>query len=120
MNTRRTTLKWLSALACVLWISCLILPAPVQAAHDHEHFYVTMVDYVGYDRDSRHYIIKVKDVTEKGASYYYLHFLENASSLRGHEGERMQISLTSDGTRWARLSFGDHGTWNIHERERAR
>ena len=97
-----------------------MLPAPVQAAHDHEHFFVTMVDYVGYNRDNQHYIIKVKDVTESGTVFYFLHFLGDASSLRGHEGERMQISLSKDGTRWERLSFGHHGTWNIHERETAR
>ncbi|MDI1310531.1 hypothetical protein [Prosthecobacter sp.] len=120
MNTRRTTLKRLIALACLLGVSYLMLPTPVQAAHDHDHFNVTMVAYVGYQRDSQHYIIKVKDVTKDGAAFYFLHFLQDASSLRGHEGEQMQISLSKDGTRWDRFSFGRHGTWNIHEREMAK
>lgn len=120
MFTRRYTLNRLVTLTCLIGVSCLSLSTPVQASHKHEHFYVTMVEYVGYDRHSRHYIIKVKDVTENGATFFFLHFLGDASSLRGHEGERMQISLSNDGTSWSRLSLQDHGTWNIHLRERAR
>lgn len=120
MNTRRTTSNWLAVMACLIGVSCLMLPTPVQAAHDHEHFYVTMVAYVGYERDSQHYIIKVKDVTQDGAAFYFLHFLGDASSLRGHEGEQMQISLSKDGTRWERLSFKGHGTWDIHLKEMAK
>lgn len=78
-----------------------------------------MVEYVGFDRNTEHFVIKVKCNVDDGPVYYFLHFLGDISSLRGHEGERMQISLAGDGSDWARLSFGRHGTWRIHSRERA-
>ena len=122
MNTITSPAKWLAALVGLLSLLGVFRPTAAQAQHDHDHdhIYVTMVEYAGYDRNSEHYIIKVKRVVDGEASYYFLHFLGNVSSLRGHEGERMQISLTGDGGEWARLSFGDHGTWKIHARERAR
>ena len=120
MNTITSPAKWLAAFVCLLSVLGVFRPTSAHAEHDHDHIYVTMVEYVGYDRDSEHYIIKVRRLVEGEAFYYYLHFLGRISSLRGHEGERMQISLTGDGREWARLSFGDHGTWKIHARERAR
>lgn len=93
-----------------------VLSPPAGAAHDHDHIYVRLVDYVGYDRASKHYIIKVERLDDSGSGYDYLHFLSDVSSLRGHEGERMQISIGDDG-RWRRLSFGRHGTWRIHSHE---
>ena len=119
MNTLHQSMSRAGALFRLLALLSFLAPIAARAAHDHEHVYVTMVEYVGYDRDSQHYIIKVKRVVEGEARYYYLHFLGNASSLRGHEGERMQVSLSGDGGAWARLSFGNHGTWQIHLRERA-
>ena len=119
MNTITSPAKWLAALVGLLSLLGVLRPTAAHAAHDHDHFYVTMVEYAGYDRNSEHYIIKVKRVVDGEASYYFLHFLGNVSSLRGHEGERMQISLAGDGGAWARLSFGDHGIWKIHAREKA-
>lgn len=93
-----------------------LLPSPSGfAAHDHDHIDVRMVEYLGFDRQSRHYIIKVERLDDDQSGYDYLHFLRNVSSLRGHEGERMQISLGDDGT-WRRLS-SRHGTWRIHSHE---
>ncbi len=119
MNTITSPAKWLAALVGLLAMLGVFRPTAAQAEHDHDHIYVTMVDYVGYDKSAEHYIIKVKRVVEGEAFYYFLHFLGNVSSLRGHEGERMQISLAGDAGTWARLSFGDHGTWKIHAREKA-
>lgn len=96
----------------------MLNPSSGLAAHDHDHIYVTMVEYLGFQRESEHFIIKVKRFVDSQPMYYYLHFLGDISSLRGHEGERMQISLGQDGE-WARLSFRRHGTWPIHSREPA-
>lgn len=118
MNTITSPAKWLSALVGLLCILGVFRPTVAQAGHDHDHISVTMVEYIGYNRESEHYIIKVKRVVEGEPFYYFLHFIGDVSKLRGHEGERMQISLTENGGVWARLSFGDHGTWKIHSREK--
>lgn len=117
MNTLRKLINWPGAVLGFLAVLGFFSPIAVRAAHDHDHIDVTMVDYLGYDRSSEHYMIKVKRVVEGEARYSILHFLSNVSSLRGHEGERMQVSLSDDGRTWTKLSFGRHGTWRIHERE---
>ena len=115
MDTTSSLAKLLGLLVAVAVLSPLSSP-PAAAAHDHDHIYVRLVEYVGYDRASKHYIIKVERLDDSGSGYDYLHFLSDVSSLRGHEGERMQISIGDDG-RWRRLSFGRHGTWRIHSHE---
>lgn len=110
--------KLLAVALCSIVALGLLSPSSGFAAHDHDHIYVTMVEYIGFNRDSEHFVIKVKRSVDDQPVYYYLHFTSDISSLRNHEGERMQISLGDDGN-WARLSFRRHGTWRIHSRERA-
>ena len=117
MKTSSTKIKLLAFAFTFLGLGLIGSPSGF-AAHDHDHIYVTMVEYLGFNRESEHFIIKVKRFVDGEPVYYYLHFLGDISSLRNHEGERMQISLGNDGE-WARLSFRRHGTWRIHSRERA-
>lgn len=118
MNILRFHSKLLILISCIVAL-IFFSPSRSFAGHDHDHIYVTMIQYVGFDQATEHFVIKVKRSVDDQAIYYYLHFLGDISSLRGHEGQRMQISLAGDGTTWARLSFGQHGTWNILSRERA-
>lgn len=62
LNRRR----WLAMFA---FIVALGLPAAF-AGHDHDHIYVTMVEYLGYDRSSEHYMIKVRRSTQDGSVFY--------------------------------------------------
>jgi hypothetical protein len=118
MNTHPSQFK-LPAFALSFIAALGLLGSPSGfAGHDHDHIYVRMVEYVGFNRESEHFIIKVKRFVDQEPVYYYLHFLEDISSLRNHEGEQMQISLADDG-KWARLSFRRHGTWRIYSREQA-
>ena len=116
MNTSSLQRKLLGLALLIATLAPLNSP-PLLGAHDHDHIYVTMVEYLGFQRDNEHFVIKVKRNVDDGPVYYYLHFTADISSLRSHEGERMQISLGPDGE-WARLTFRRHGTWRIHSRER--
>ena len=93
MNTLSKLMNWPGAVLGFLAIVGFFTATPARAAHDHDHIYVTMVEYLGYDRSSEHYMIKVR--TARGG-VSILHFLSNVTSLRGHNGERMQISLGDD------------------------
>lgn len=111
--TRRQLVK---ALTMAIMLAVFISPA--KAEHDHDHIYVTIVDYLGYQKEAEDYVVKVKRVVDGEAYYYYLHFLDDAVKyLRGHEGERLQISL--DGKTWARAALGKHPVVKIHQREDA-
>lgn len=116
MNTS-PLLPRLLGLALIIAALTPLNSPPLLAAHSHDHIYVTMVEYLGFQRDSEHFVIKVRRNVDDGPIYYHLHFTGDISSLRNHEGERMQISLDGDGN-WARLSFRRHGTWRIHSKER--
>ncbi len=109
--------QFAKTLAMAIMLAVFISPA--KAAHDHDHIYVTIVDYLGYQKENEHYVVKVKRVVEGEAYYYYLHFVDDAAKyLKGHEGERLQISL--DGKTWARAALEGHPVVKIHEREDAK
>ena len=118
MKTLSLTLRqFVKTLAMAVMLAVFISPA--KAAHDHDHIYVTIVDYLGYQKEAEAYLIKVKRVVDGEAYYYYLHFMDDAVKyLKGHEGERLQISL--EGKTWARAALGKHPVVKIHQREEAK
>ena len=112
--SRRLLLK---NIAAILLLGCA-LAGPLRAEHDHDHIYVTIVDYLGYQRSSEHYVIKVKRSVDGEAYYYFLHFTDDAVRyLKGHDGERLQISLSSDGRSWLRAWLPDHPVIKIRDVE---
>ena len=94
---------------------------PALAGHDHGHISVTLIDYQGYDRDSEHYVMEVKEVYDGKSYYYFLHFTDpKAKGFKGHEGEKVEVSLTDDGKSWARVRLHGHATVNIHSKVASR
>tara|TARA_R110002049_G_scaffold66647_3_gene173897 strand:- start:121 stop:498 length:378 start_codon:yes stop_codon:yes gene_type:complete len=105
----------------LMTIVALFLTPDARADHDHPHIYVTLVDYLGHDASSGDHTVKV--ATHEGDHHheYILHFhTEAVGRLRGHNGEKLQISLSEDGQRWERLTLNHrgevHGPWTIHSK----
>jgi len=112
-HSRRSALK--AVFACLAF---LIFSVPaVRAGHDHKHITVTLIDYLGFQKKSEHYVIEVKEVFKGKVYYYHLSFTSaKARGFKGHEGESMEISLSNDGRTWARARLHGHKTVPIHSK----
>lgn len=105
-------------LAVTLIVSSI---CPALAAHDHPHVAVTLIDYQGFLSDSEHFVMEVKEVYDGKSYYYFLHFTDPAAKgFKGHEGEKVEISISEDGKTWERARLHDHATVNIHSKVQSR
>lgn len=113
-NQMKNSKNLIQGAIAILFLVGLFSTATIsKAAHDHDHIYVKMVEYMGHDEAGLH-MVKVNHYYDNRSHYIIVYLSKNAASLRGHQGDSLQISFSSDGKNWARLTLKRHGTWNIH------
>lgn len=118
----QTMLRVSQSLSCslrrflaVLILVCLavIWPAAVQAEHDHDHVFVTIDEYLGYDSDAE--ISKVRVSTSSVTYIISMH--GSLRALADHEGEQARVSLSSGA--WKYIAVPGHdGAVRIHSVKR--
>lgn len=113
MNTNKLhgAIRLRSFLVSLLLAALGFLPtASVQAEHDHDHIFVTLVKNFGYDSDSEIHKVQVST----GNNSYIISLHGTLSTIAGHMGERARISVNSKGV-WTDFAVVDHrGSARIH------
>ena len=93
----------------VLWhllliaIAALLPMTQASAAHDHDHLFVTIEDYLGYDEEDGMTAIIVS--TSRASYRVRLH--GHLRTLSRHVGKEGRISV--DGDRWTHFAVSGHG-----------
>lgn len=101
-----------------LWILTFVIAlnaTPIaQAGHEHDHQFVTITEYLGYDSDSE--ISKV--IVSTGSESYLITMHGRLRALETRSGSKGRISVTSNG-RWTHFAVsGYEGVLRIHTAQR--
>ena len=93
--------------ACLLALFVSTIPANVEAAHKHDHIWLTITADLGYDSETG--MTQVRAEATDGSQYLItLHgYLRHIESHVGRTGEA-RISVNQNG-RWTHLAIEQHG-----------